>query len=137
MAGNDPATGMVRRRSGDIALINALNCLTALDIDSVFQGTKSFLLVFGEILWQEYHRHGVVVGLEANQRKRILRSLFNATSLKGFARNRSQKRSPFLVEENLLVAGFPRNCRVRSDSQRLRSCRLRSSSESTCGTGTR
>jgi short-subunit dehydrogenase len=55
--------GMVKRGRGNIVFVNALNCLTALDIDSVFQGTKSFLLVFGESLWAEYRRHGVGVGV--------------------------------------------------------------------------
>jgi len=54
---------MVARRSGELIFLNALNCMTALDFDGVFQGTKSFLLVFGESLWAEYRRYGVKVGV--------------------------------------------------------------------------
>jgi short-subunit dehydrogenase len=54
---------MVARRSGELIFVNALNCMTALDFDGVFQGAKSFLLVFGESLWAEYRRHGVKVGV--------------------------------------------------------------------------
>jgi hypothetical protein len=55
--------GMVERRRGSIVFVNALNCLTPLDFDGVFQGTKSFLLVFAESLWAEYRRHEVSVGV--------------------------------------------------------------------------
>ena len=54
---------MVERQRGSIVFINALNCLTPLDFDGVFQGTKSFLLVFAESLWADYRRHGVSVGV--------------------------------------------------------------------------
>jgi hypothetical protein len=54
---------MVERGRGQILFINALNCLTALDVDAVFQGSKSYLLVFGESLWAEYRPHGVEVGV--------------------------------------------------------------------------
>ena len=54
---------MIERGRGHLLFVNALNCLTALEFDAVFQATKSFLLVFGESLWAEYRRHGVKVGV--------------------------------------------------------------------------
>ncbi len=52
---------MVARRRGGILLVNALNALTPLEIDGMFQATKAFLMLFGESLWTEYRRHGVQV----------------------------------------------------------------------------
>lgn len=54
---------MVERGRGGIVYVNALNCLAALEIDGVFQGTKAFLLLFGESLWAEYSKHGVHVAV--------------------------------------------------------------------------
>lgn len=52
---------MVERRRGAIVFINALNSLSPIEIDAVFQGTKSGLRVFAESLWLEYRRLGVRV----------------------------------------------------------------------------
>ena len=57
------APRLVERGRGGIILISALNCLTPLEIDSVFQGTKAFILLFGESLWAEYRRKGVKVAV--------------------------------------------------------------------------
>mgnify|MGYP000954179041 FL=1 len=54
---------MLERGRGGIILISSLNCLTPLEIDSVFQGTKAFILLFGESLWAEYRRRGVKVAV--------------------------------------------------------------------------
>ncbi len=53
---------MVERSKGAVVFINALNALTPIDIDAVFQGTKAALRVFSESLWLEYRKHGVRVG---------------------------------------------------------------------------
>jgi short-subunit dehydrogenase len=52
---------MVERRRGAIVMLNAVNCLTPLDFDSVFQGTKAGLRIFCESLWIEYRRYNVRV----------------------------------------------------------------------------
>lgn len=52
---------MVARRRGAIVFINALNSLSPIEIDAIFQGTKSGLRVFAESLWLEYRRFGVRV----------------------------------------------------------------------------
>jgi short-subunit dehydrogenase len=54
---------MLERGRGGVILISSLNCLTPLEIDSVFQGTKAFILLFGESLWAEYRRRGVKVAV--------------------------------------------------------------------------
>lgn len=52
---------MVERRRGAIVMLNAVNGLTPLDFDSVFQGTKAGLRIFCESLWIEYRRYNVRV----------------------------------------------------------------------------
>jgi short-subunit dehydrogenase len=52
---------MVARGRGGIIYINALNSVTPIEIDAVFQGTKAGLRIFAESLWIEYRRHGVQV----------------------------------------------------------------------------
>ena len=54
---------MLERGRGGVILISSLNCLSPLEIDSVFQGTKAFILLFGESLWAEYRRRGVKVAV--------------------------------------------------------------------------
>jgi hypothetical protein len=54
---------MVERGRGGILLVNALNALTPLEMDGIFQASKAFLMLFGESLWNEYRRHGVQVGV--------------------------------------------------------------------------
>ena len=54
---------MVDRGRGGILLVNALNALTPLEIDGMFQATKAFLMLLGESLWTEYRRHGVQVAV--------------------------------------------------------------------------
>jgi len=52
---------MVERRRGAIVMLNEVNCLSPLDFDSVFQGTKAGLRIFCESLWIEYRRSNVRV----------------------------------------------------------------------------
>jgi short-subunit dehydrogenase len=52
---------MVERRRGAIVMLNALNCLAPLGLDSVFQGTKAGLRIFCESLWLDYRRYNVRV----------------------------------------------------------------------------
>ncbi|MCA9579024.1 MAG: SDR family NAD(P)-dependent oxidoreductase [Myxococcales bacterium] len=52
---------MVARGRGGIIYINALNSVTPIEIDAVFQGTKAGLRIFAESLWIEYRKHGVQV----------------------------------------------------------------------------
>lgn len=52
---------MVKRRRGAIVMLNAVNALSPLDFDSVFQGTKAGLRLFCESLWIEYRRYNVRV----------------------------------------------------------------------------
>ena len=54
---------MLERGRGGVILVSSLNCLSPLEIDSVFQGTKAFILLFGESLWAEYRRRGVKVAV--------------------------------------------------------------------------
>lgn len=53
---------MVGRKRGGIVFVSALNALTPIEVDAVFQGTKAGLRVFAESLWLEYRKHGVRVG---------------------------------------------------------------------------
>ncbi|MCB9682113.1 MAG: SDR family NAD(P)-dependent oxidoreductase [Alphaproteobacteria bacterium] len=53
--------GMVARGRGRIVFVNALNALTALENDAVFQGAKAGLRVFAESVGLEYARAGVHV----------------------------------------------------------------------------
>lgn len=53
---------MVERRRGAIVTLNEVNCLSPLDFDAVFQGTKAGLRLFCESLWIEYRESNVRVG---------------------------------------------------------------------------
>lgn len=46
---------------GGLLFVNVVNALAPMEVDSVFQGTKAFLLLLVESLWAEYRRRGVKV----------------------------------------------------------------------------
>lgn len=52
---------MVERKRGAIVMLNEVHCLSPLDFDAVFQGTKAGLRLFCESLWAEYRKSNVHV----------------------------------------------------------------------------
>lgn len=52
---------MIKRRRGAVLLLNEVHCLSPLDFDAVFQGTKAGLRLFTESLWAEYRKSNVRV----------------------------------------------------------------------------
>ncbi len=58
---HDYGAPMVERRRGAIVMLNEVNCLSPLDFDAIFQGTKAGLRIFCESLWLEYRECNVRV----------------------------------------------------------------------------